>query len=57
MLVWVAKPTRQPSGSSSARAVTMNIGYSRSPTSELNVAAVSPIGGSSHGATQLGIRG
>ena len=41
MLIWVAKPTRQPSGSSSARAVTMNIGYSRSPTSALNVAATS----------------
>src|SRR3954451_10821031 len=37
MLVWVAKPTRQPSGSSCARAVTMNIGYSRFPTSALNV--------------------
>ena len=33
MLVCVAKPTRQPSGSSPARAVTMNIGYS-SPADE-----------------------
>ena len=39
MLACVAKPTRQPSGSPSARAVTMNIGYSRSPTRALNVAA------------------
>ena len=39
MLVWVAKPTRHPSGSSSARAVTMNMGYSRSPTRALKVAA------------------
>src|SRR4051794_39024592 len=30
MLAWVAKPTRQPNGPG---AVTMNIGYSRVPTS------------------------
>src|SRR6188472_1458712 len=39
MLVCVANPTRQPSGSSPARAVTMNIEYSRFPTSELKVAS------------------
>ena len=33
------EPTRQPSGSPVARAVTMNMGYSRSPTRALNVAA------------------
>ena len=32
MLACVAKPIRQPSGSAPARAVTMNIGYSSSPT-------------------------
>src|SRR3954469_6268603 len=39
MLVWVAKPISQPSGSPPARAVTMNIGYSRFPTSALKVSS------------------
>src|SRR5512133_3432906 len=41
MLVCVAKPTRQPRRSSPARAVTMNIGYSRSPTIALKAAGAS----------------
>src|SRR4051794_37924182 len=36
MLVCVAKPTRQPSGSSPGLAGTMNIGDSRVPTSAVN---------------------
>src|SRR4051794_41489245 len=39
MPVWVAKPIRQPSGSPPARAVTMNIGYSRFPTSALKASS------------------
>src|SRR4051812_7293748 len=45
MLVCVANPTRQPTGSSPARAVTMNIGYSRLPTTASNVARRSTSGG------------
>src|SRR4051794_24485679 len=37
MLACVAKPTRQPSRSPPAAVVTMNIGYSKSPTMASNV--------------------
>src|SRR5215210_7054350 len=51
MPAWVAKPIRQPSGPpSSPRAVTMNIGYSRSPTMPSNASMASVV----HGAGEVG---
>src|SRR5262245_14584684 len=60
MLACVAKPTRHPTGSWPARAVTMNIGYSRCPTMVLKVALTSTSGRltrSGGGGLGLGERG